>query len=633
METDNIAPFSDLGLFQYSPLNINEFRLLGITRLEQSLDKSLPACKLVHAPIDNALKYNALSYVWGLQNDQETIAINDKAFSVSVNLCTVLCALFHYTEPHIVWIDAICINQKDDEEKVTQIPLMREIYSRAACVVAWVGREEHDSDTLFASMDFISDLLSKVDRPTSTFTLDEGLLSPEYTLDGYLLSPENTVFWNAISRLSLRPWFRRLWVFQEIILAKELMILCGSKTATWASLFHLAKEVRRNHLGGLFTELPEQSKEDIDFMMEEDFEYFIYRVGLIREHQMEKTRDTGILMVALLRDIHKLHCTFNVDRIYGLLGLVRGDLRRSIVIDYSLEERFWEVWLSAGKLISMKEPDGLHILLQMADCYDPDKKCPELPSWFPDLRNEIEVERARAPFSLRDAPATGSLPDLQTFADSNKICVRGLSVDLVEDSFPSKWRWPTDLSYEPLDIPAGLAWHRKCLDLARVSKMQSQDYLEDYLYTLTAGAFDGIIDERLTVHWDKPVNQSKEAFIRMIKYLEGYQMTDETCDPSHSYELGFRKWADNITLQCRNRAFFTTEHGRIGLGLSSMTKGDKICIFRGMPWPTVLRWNNEKSAYSFIGLAYVHGIIEWEGSDMKGDEDSGVAESETFTIC
>ena len=63
-----------------------------------------------------------------------------------------------------------------------------------------------------------------------------------------------------------------------------------------------------------------------------------------------------------------------------------------------------------------------------------------------------------------------------------------------------------------------------------------------------------------------------------------------------------------------------------------MVKGDKICVFQGMPWPAVLRWNGEKSAYIFVGLAYVHDIMQGELFESK-DESSGVAELETFTIC
>jgi hypothetical protein len=69
-------------------------------------------------------------------------------------------------------------------------------------------------------------------------------------------------------------------------------------------------------------------------------------------------------------------------------------------------------------------------------------------------------------------------------------------------------------------------------------------------------------------------------------------------------------WVNNIGHHCANRAFFITKHGRIGLGLSSMIKGDKACVFKGMSWPAVLRWNGEKSAYIFVNLAYVHGIMQ-----------------------
>jgi hypothetical protein len=64
-----------------------------------------------------------------------------------------------------------------------------------------------------------------------------------------------------------------------------------------------------------------------------------------------------------------------------------------------------------------------------------------------------------------------------------------------------------------------------------------------------------------------------------------------------------------------------------------MVKGDKICVFQGMPWPVVLRWNDEKSAYFFIGLAYVHGIMAGEVFTMKEDQNNGVEELESFIIC
>jgi hypothetical protein len=52
-----------------------------------------------------------------------------------------------------------------------------------------------------------------------------------------------------------------------------------------------------------------------------------------------------------------------------------------------------------------------------------------------------------------------------------------------------------------------------------------------------------------------------------------------------------------------------------------MIKGDKICVFKGMPWPAVLRWNGEKSAYILVGLAYVRCIMQGELFNSK-DQNS-----------
>jgi hypothetical protein len=78
----------------------------------------------------------------------------------------------------------------------------------------------------------------------------------------------------------------------------------------------------------------------------------------------------------------------------------------------------------------------------------------------------------------------------------------------VEDEFQSEWCWPDTIQTKS-DLLAGLAWHGKCLELASVSKMQSQDYLEGYLLTLTAGTFDGVADGEFFWHRDTPTHQAR----------------------------------------------------------------------------------------------------------------------------
>jgi hypothetical protein len=411
-----------------------------------------------------------------------------------------------------------------------------------------------------------------------------------------------------------------------------LTILCRSRNVTWASLLRLTKEIRRSGLDGFLEKLEKESLESTDPEM--GSRHFVALIGKGRENYMRRTGDKSISMASHLRDKRVLHCAFNVDRVYGLLCLVSENVQRRIKIDYSLEERFWEVWVSAGKAISL-EGDKFHILLMIGDCGDPDKKCSGLPSWFPDLR--LRGCPFRIPFLWAGATAgdNGNSPELCTYEDSNKICVLGVSAAVVEDAFPSKWCWPENWQKLP-GVRAGLVWHRNCLELAKVCKMRTQDYLEDYLLILTAGTFDSSDDGEFNWHRGTPWNQSKETFYRLITFLEGLKVkgsTYPTMCTTHPWEVEFLTWGKTITMQCQNRSFFTSKQGQIGLGPSLMIKGDKICIFQGMPWPAVLRWNSEKSAYFFVGLAYIRGIMAGEVFRMREGQNSGFAERENFTIC
>lgn len=120
-----------------------QFRLLI---LEPSADSLAPIrCQLNQASFDDDLKYTALSYVWGDPLETMPILVNDIETQVTLNLEA---ALRHIRRSsHIVlWVDALCINQKDEAEKNHQVEMMREIYSGAQLVIAWLGSSAEDSD-------------------------------------------------------------------------------------------------------------------------------------------------------------------------------------------------------------------------------------------------------------------------------------------------------------------------------------------------------------------------------------------------------------------------------------------------------------------------------------------------------
>jgi hypothetical protein len=123
----------------YQTLGSGEIRLLQLNR-----DTPVPTWTLNTAKLTEDLEFDALSYVWGSQKDVCKINVNGKSLKIHNNLFTVLPYLAHrHKDPTTpcrpIWIDAVCINQKDEEEKLVQISIMHKIYSMAKTVWVWFG--------------------------------------------------------------------------------------------------------------------------------------------------------------------------------------------------------------------------------------------------------------------------------------------------------------------------------------------------------------------------------------------------------------------------------------------------------------------------------------------------------------
>ncbi|KAK8102994.1 hypothetical protein PG984_016140 [Apiospora sp. TS-2023a] len=186
--------------------------------------------------------YEALSYVWGTENDPLQVLVDcsngeRRSLSVTQNLHVALRNLRRPDSPRIMWIDAICINQNDDVEKGPQVGMMDKIYKRATRVVAWLGPEADESGL---AMSLIGSLGSqvKVDfysgdwepRPVSD-DVDPDLVDLTKPLDFY----EDE--FRSLAALLQRPWLTRLWIRQDIFLAnQQAIICCGKSQVPWSSL-------------------------------------------------------------------------------------------------------------------------------------------------------------------------------------------------------------------------------------------------------------------------------------------------------------------------------------------------------------------------------------------------------------
>ncbi|KAF2182882.1 HET-domain-containing protein, partial [Zopfia rhizophila CBS 207.26] len=148
--------------------------------------------------------YEALSYVWGDSDKLQSISIDNHDFPVTVNLYAALSHLRDCTIERIIWVDAVCINQADWEERGRQVQLMAEIYSKANRVVVWLGIAADDSDGALEEIRVAAG--NESTNPSGEKKNQQAILA-----------------------LLQRPWFRRIWVLQEVAAARHILIMCGSK--------------------------------------------------------------------------------------------------------------------------------------------------------------------------------------------------------------------------------------------------------------------------------------------------------------------------------------------------------------------------------------------------------------------
>ncbi|KAJ5031873.1 heterokaryon incompatibility protein-domain-containing protein [Bipolaris maydis] len=169
--------------------------------------------------------FDAVSYCWG--DPKSTHIIYFKNFthghlpSLTIT-AKVDSMLRHLRKPHKqrrLWIDAICINQADAEEKTLQVPLMRRIYTAALKVHVWLGAgETFDAQAAFMYLKRIV-VADEVEKETV-------FLPNQFRKDCAATR-------STLQQLFLNPWFTRRWVLQEIALAHEITVHYGHDKIAW----------------------------------------------------------------------------------------------------------------------------------------------------------------------------------------------------------------------------------------------------------------------------------------------------------------------------------------------------------------------------------------------------------------
>ncbi|KAI7780579.1 hypothetical protein LA080_015862 [Diaporthe eres] len=168
-------------------------------------------------------EYCALSYVWGDETTTREILLQDIETNqrylqpLHENLWLLLRQIWKHsraeyearrteTAPLLVWTDALCLNQEDEQEKSQQIPRMGTIYSQAKVVLVWLGTDEK-----------LQSELKRLRDCGENVGFYEALSIPGL----------DATHQNASCKLATDPYWRRTWVVQEIVLARRPLVMAG----------------------------------------------------------------------------------------------------------------------------------------------------------------------------------------------------------------------------------------------------------------------------------------------------------------------------------------------------------------------------------------------------------------------
>ncbi len=503
--------------------------------------------------------------------------LKDQPFQVTKNLEAALRNL-RYRPIHgaasndrILWIDAICINQNDIQERNVQVRRMVDIYKSAVRVVVWLGEGDQDSDKA----------ISFINKYSESLVTQESLAKPS---EGFFRSMQFKDEWLALAQgILIRPWWSRVWIVQEVAVANELIVACGSRTVTWNVLTLFEFFAHQYHASEVAQVLRSTDKNSVRNAQQ----------GNIITYIRHKWRSGKPLMLhQLVLDLRLFNASDAKDKLYAYLGLCVDAGAEYLNPDYS--KATWQVYAQFAK----------HIILQQRKldfiCAGNNLKLTDgLPSWVPDFQkcnDEIPVPLKGLDTlmdeHLYNVSAKKSM-EVVFSDDLRALRATGLLVGTIAALAPY---WDPHRSTSDFfeTLPSAFAkWGDFCLleGKSSESKYGSDRTQLAFSKTLTA---DRLLGFKSDVSRFAPEEGALEVWAKGIP-----QEFEPHSDPVRRERL----WSEHVrfwfegALMYRCLAFL--DNGCIGLLPQIARVEDVVCILFGCDTPVVLRPRVE--GYAFVG--------------------------------
>jgi hypothetical protein len=599
--------------FQYEPLDPakHEIRLLEIA-------PGKPGSKIVgrlfNVSLDEDRSFEALSYLWGPPQPNYDISINGfKTFSVGRNLRKALDDLRQPDKLRVFWTDAICINQRDNGEKEHQIKLMRKIYASAQVVCAWLDHNVQPLDSAFEDLRHLS----------------KGI-----ELDDYA----DPTHWYPIADIFRNPYWRRLWIQQELILAKKIKIYCQRDVFDGQQLLEFQHRIndikfRVHKIDGPLLQLSRY----IDDNHGQTPTPQVFGGGILRAradmlkgHQfysqqsdsgtrLQITKESlGSSLLQLFLQSGGLNMTEPRDRVYGILGLVTDVDDSEVRVDYSapvikVYSQVFSLFIEKHKSLDFLcfEREKLHAASRGDDN----------PTWMP--HDAIDWSLVNASRACGSTTAKNASID----SESLVLSVEGFLVDTI--CFVG--------SRENFDELPILEWlpmlEGYCRRLWPGDPQQPLYEKED----VTSLLFPLLSEKRYRAMWnlDRPTPEERTSLLRTIRAaadnvdrdrLTIMNITLGQFTPKNVMSSKEQAACLPLQIKLNHSVFVGTEGGWLGTlhTTAEVEAGDQVWIIHGCRMPIVLRSVlGKQRRFTIVGHAVFPGLMR--GEALSKEEDGGTA--------
>ena len=555
--------------YQYSPLDadLKEIRLLTLHAGAFSADLEISVHK-VALKLDTPPIYEALSYVWGTTENPVDIKVGPSGngkLAITQNLAIALPYLRYENELRTLWIDAICINQQDLDERSSQVKVMGDIYRLADRVVVWLGPEKDNSAEALKTMsqlgsevkvDYAYNTLSPASTDSTTHWSDKSKVLPFY---GQELC--------NIDALLRRSWFSRLWVLQEIRLAKDnAIIMCGSDTVAWHS-FHSA----------IFC-LMSKPWPPIPTLDEPTLRAQILEV----RNLSDSTSFAGFGHI--IRRAASSNCSNPKDRIYAVLSML-DEKEKGINIEPDEKKTTAEVYKDC-----LLRDIAYHKTVEMLRFCDlQDGRSAEMPTWVPNW----DVAPAATQFANAGFSCGHSVAKIR-YEGGDILSVTGVISATISN---------VEVTTLREDYMAVIDEIRRLAppNIEDSPYVTGGSLMDAFVRTICANSFSDTI--RPPFASMPQFEESRELVLAAIQHKD--------LVPPNLEGPNATRYIVQILIYARKRSFFTTKEGYIGLAPKVTRPGDQVCILLGSSRPLVLR-PTAHLQYQVVGECYIHGLANGE---------------------